>query len=119
MKRNWDIIRNIMLWLESGSPNGAPDGIDDKEFMYHVKLLMDKNLITDCEVQRFINGGELLLGCPRLTFDGHEFLDNIRHDNPWAKTKSWLAKFSGDVSFSVVSELAAKATKTFIMSVID
>ncbi|WP_077736262.1 DUF2513 domain-containing protein [Bacillus sonorensis] len=47
-----------------------------------------------------------------LTFNGHQFLDNIRGSNIWAETKSHLSKIGGAASLSIISELASSLIKT-------
>ena len=54
----------------------------------------------------------------RLTWKGHEFLDTIRSDTIWQKTKKVFAKEGISMSFdlveSVASEVAASVLKSSI-----
>lgn len=46
-----------------------------------------------------------------MTWDGHKFLDNIRDDTIWKKTKQKAGKVVSSVSLPVLSELAASILK--------
>ncbi|WP_423738704.1 DUF2513 domain-containing protein [Clostridium niameyense] len=40
-----------------------------------------------------------------ITWDGHEFLDNIRDNDIWNKTKNTISKING-VSIPIISDIA-------------
>jgi hypothetical protein len=44
----------------------------------------------------------------RLTWEGHEFLDNVKDQPRWVKIKSLLADKGGNFSFDLVKKLAIK-----------
>lgn len=113
MKRNWDTIRKILVQFEQNSPNPMPEGITKEEFFYHVELLLDKGLIKDCKIERY-TGGSMYIGDGRLTFDGHDFLDNIRIDTVWSKVKSKIARAGENVSFALIKEIASTAAKSLL-----
>ena len=98
MQRDMELIRKILfaiedkyvdIWLSSGE---IPiDGYDLKTIGYHCAVLHDAGLVEDYKGQYGDN--ELLgFGVGRLTWDGHEFLDKIRSDTVWNKTKDIIAK---------------------------
>jgi hypothetical protein len=78
MKRNWDTIRKILLFIESSNESN-PDvgyilkntGIEINELYYHNSLLYDAGIIVD----------------QRLSFAGHDFIDLIRNDDFWNHVK--------------------------------
>jgi hypothetical protein len=50
-----------------------------------------------------------------LTWDGHEFLDAIRNDTVWNKTKRVIADKGGSIPFDVLKDLALKFTRTHFL----
>ena len=51
-----------------------------------------------------------------LTWEGHEFLDAVRHETVWAKTKEVVKSKGGSVSFEVLKELAIQTFKSTFLS---
>ncbi len=78
MKRDMDLIREILLEIESWKP-GSPgktialQGRPYDEVKDHVLLLLDAGLI---ELQPNVDRGLLIVS--RLTWAGHEFLEATR-----------------------------------------
>jgi hypothetical protein len=99
MQRNMDLVRKILLKLES-SPNGwAPEdfGIQSfspQEIGYHVHIMMQEGLIEGTEVTNSGSCGPESM--PRnLTWKGHEFLDLARDQSRWNRAKSTIEKVGG------------------------
>lgn len=109
MKRNWDVIRKILLKVES-----LPDEysvilasdfeIDQETVAYHMRILIQAGLIEgECNAafspaQCHITG---------LTWDGHEFLDRIKRENVWNKVKETARAKSIDLSFDIIKTIAS------------
>jgi hypothetical protein len=49
-----------------------------------------------------------------LTWEGHEFLDNIRNDSVWSSTKKRVGDLVGSVSISVIAAVAEAEMKKLI-----
>ncbi len=43
-----------------------------------------------------------------LSFKGHEFLDNIKDDTIWKKTKKFVGEHLTSTSFSIIANVASK-----------
>ncbi|NOJ41383.1 DUF2513 domain-containing protein [Bradyrhizobium australiense] len=118
MKRDLDLIREIMLALENSPQlNGRAswegyasefaklEGHDDDELAYHMMLIIDEGWI---EGEYWRTSGKFAL--TRITADGHDFLDSTRQPDIWAKAKS-IAKsrgaetlrFAWDIAKSIVN----------------
>jgi len=113
MKRDMDLIRELLLKLESletrpGSiwhfmpddtevaiPGYAPDAIE-----YQVRLMIQAGLIDT-------GGRGTMQGFMfrSLTWEGHDFLDSIRDPEVWAKTKTGAAA-AGGFTVDLLKELA-------------
>lgn len=63
----------------------------------------------------FFYGNDVLayLSCTGITWKGHEFLDNIRDNDVWSRTKN-IAKSVSSVSLSVLSNVASKVITEII-----
>ncbi len=80
MKRDWDLVREILLKVESDTtdnevltPSSFPDE-KKREVAYHVELLVEADLI-DGRVIKTMHSGPAEFIVMRLTWSGHEFLD--------------------------------------------
>lgn len=98
MKRNWELIRKILLKLEQKVDDTPLDSESIKGFSvdvveYHYQLLEQAKLI---EIKH------------NLTWQGHEFLDKIRSDTAWNKIKQIIKTKGIDLSFDAI-KLAGKS----------
>jgi len=110
MRRDWDLLRRIMLQVEE-----LPDsrsllfsdgirGVDAEAAFYHMRLLIEAGLAEgDCQgCVGSANDGTLC----RLTWQGHELLDHIRRDTIWNRVKETVRKKSLDLSLEVIKAAA-------------
>lgn len=106
-----EIVRDVLLILEEELGFGQEINKEDflsidkikthdvHDVLYTLKKLNEAKLI---ELWFTSDGGFLIMD---ITFDGHQFLANIRDPEIWAKTKS-AAGVVGGASLSVIGELA-------------
>lgn len=117
MKRDMDLIRDLLLKIEGGqrsfdllTPEIAEilgqDGAgkmprEQSELMeYHLALLDDAGLIT---IQAKLSGAVWQIA--KITWAGHDFLDTIREPAIWRETKAG-AKQAGGFSIDLLKALA-------------
>ncbi|EAG0857908.1 DUF2513 domain-containing protein [Listeria monocytogenes] len=62
---------------------------------------------------RIINSEINALFVSKITWSGHQFLDNIRDDEVWKRTKKTVSKFSS-VSVSLLSTIASNILSQLI-----
>ena len=119
MKRDMELIRNLLLHVENdplfdGTHFVSPDIASEfdpsgehsmDELAYHLELLMEAGFLKG---KSGIGFGAPMVN--KLTWKGHEFLDDIRDQDIWAKTKERL-KGLQSVALSVVSEVAKAEIK--------
>lgn len=114
MKRDFDLIRQILLAVEA-EHTGRDDvewdlsdlskfgGCDRDEFFGNFKLLIKAGFL---EPDR---GGDFCIDDKiytyGLTWYGHEFLDSIRDEKVWRKTKEGARKV-GSFSVDVLTDIA-------------
>lgn len=119
MRRDMDLIRQVLLATEaSGSdPRGWVKleiaGIDKATLSYHVQLLDEAGFIVAQDLQTIGPNGYLFQP-KRLTWAGHEFLDDIRDPEVWRATKDGAQKV-GSFSLDVLSALAKGFLKKRIL----
>jgi hypothetical protein len=122
MKRDMELIRKILFAIEEQYVDVALydleiEGYDQKTIAYHCRILHDANFISDYNAE--FAGDELCsFGIGSLTWEGHEFLDKIRSDTVWNKTKTTMKEqglpFALDVIKNVASAVISGMTQAAI-----
>lgn len=99
MQRNMELVRMILLRLETSQSGWAPGDLGIKSFPpeqigYHVHLMMQEGLVEADDVTHTGSTGPEAI--PRhLTWKGHEFLDLARDQERWNRAKAIIAKVGG------------------------
>lgn len=125
VKRDMDLIRGLLIslednqqfdgsaWLYCCTPQKSPraalcisdfPGHSLEEINYHVSLLVGADF-----VKGKVKEGKLTL-INSLTWEGHEFLDNVKDVSVWEKTKERLHGIPG-VALGVVAAIAEAEIK--------
>ena len=121
MKLNPDCIRDILICLESLEYDSAYTiqslvsklpNYSYSELDYHCLQLSEANFIKAMIID---SGGYLpkTVKVFDLTYKGHQFLEEIRSDNVWNKTKD-TAKSVGSFSISTLSTIATEVITSLI-----
>jgi hypothetical protein len=110
MKRDMTLVREVLLAIEADSDEPGPmnleiEGFSPEEVSYHVKIMADAGLLEaiDASTQEDFSWAPTA-----LTWQGHEFLDAVRNETVWQKTKQLVAEKGGSVPFEVLKALAVK-----------
>ena len=96
MKRDMELIRKILFYIEENyvAGKGAIDvkinGYTDGEIYEHCLLAFQSGLIQEPLVTSSLSGASCLVNS--LTNAGYDYLDTIRDDSIWKKTKEAIAK---------------------------
>jgi hypothetical protein len=111
MKRNWDVIRKILLKIEDLPPGGSihsshlvTDEIDEWNVAHQMFILKQGG---------FIEGNCLDTGrghtciARTLTWEGQELLDKIRSESIWQKIKETAREKRVDLTIDVVKGIAS------------
>lgn len=116
MKRDMDIIREILLRLEQHDYIGEIEGRSATEIAYHVSLLEGAGLVTqDIYSNLFLN--DSMLDGIRITWAGHEFLDSSRSASVWEKAKNIAIEKTGALSFEVLKAVLVQLGKDAISNI--
>lgn len=111
MERDMDLIRDLLLQVEvdplldgyhfrNFDESDFPDHTNE-EIAYHVDLLIEAGLVK---------GGDATMDSAsapvsRLTWEGHEFLDNVKDAGIWKQVKARISTLPG-IALTVVAEIA-------------
>ena len=111
MKLNLDCVREILISIEE-YPEPMELEINDfskmlpqyglKEIYYCCMRLYEGGYINFNDIT---DGDYHFTTVGDLTYSGHEFLENIKNNNTWSKTKNIALKI-GSHSFDIITKIA-------------
>ncbi|MEM5467388.1 DUF2513 domain-containing protein [Celeribacter marinus] len=105
MKRDDEKLRELLFKVEAESdfliiiPETLGMVEEDRIELYHAKLCCDAGLLLEVNNSVY-----------RLTSQGHDYLDAIRSDTVWDKTKAGAAKVGG-MTLGMMKDLAVVYVK--------
>jgi hypothetical protein len=105
MKRDMELIRNLLLEIESGNLNPAIEGYDNDALNFHKALLEEMGLVE--AIIHYSSRGSItdipdMAVIKRMTSDGHDFIQGIRDNEKWAKVKAFLKSAGKDVTLETM-----------------
>lgn len=119
MKRDMDLIREILKAIEDGSTGYAPkeikiEGYSEDQIGYHTLLTMEAGLVHGFETTHMESTSPEAKPI-RLTWDGHEFLALSRDPTIWERAKAVSDKVGG-VTLSIMTNILTQlVTKTLVL----
>lgn len=115
MKRDMELVRDLLLKIEAapGKPSWQDltprgDDAETERIVEHLGLIKDAGLIKSIDVSTM---QWRLQQDIELTWEGHEFLDDIRDPEIWKKAKEKAGSMAS-VGVSFMWELAKAEIKT-------
>lgn len=119
MKRDLDLIRDILIFIEKNAKFNENLYLQNFEVLnrpydeiaYQLQLLSDVGFIESKEIRAV---GVYDCFIKRMTMHGHEYLDSIRNETIWNKTKEKLADIGGNAPLAIIQELAAGITRAVL-----
>ena len=111
MKRDMDLVRHILIATEAAeSPLSIPDLTPPNrtydEVAFHVNLMRGHGLL-DAPQAIVADGGTYPIGhVDALTWDGFDYLESIRDNRVWARTKQVVKDAVGSTTLSVIKQTA-------------
>jgi hypothetical protein len=115
MKRDFDLIRSILLQVEeadSGNPVQIlhfDEDVKDPVLAEHIELAIDAGLIDG----QVISDDPVGFAITRLTWQGHDFLEHARNDTIWKKVQAEARAKGTSVTLHVLNALLAKAAEKY------
>lgn len=122
MQRDMELVRKILFKIEEIVDNVAChnlkiEGYSMNQVAYHCSILYEGGYIYDYKAQ-YDGNGVYSFGVGRLTWEGHDFLDKIREDTIWKKTKETISDkglpFAFDIVKSISTEIITGVVKGFV-----
>lgn len=136
MKRDWDLIRELMIGVEEekdflADEQEIPKWGDQTEQEYvqqlnavraanarifgHLEMLVDNGYLDGVQVIRTNDGGfRYGLSDPRLTMAGHDLLDTMRSSVLWESIKTTAKKKGIELTFDAIKAIGVLAITTVL-----
>lgn len=119
MKRDMEYVRELLMKIEaSEEPIGSNDldgdetEASERKLAYHVEMLIEQAGFLTSTVKSKPLGSPTIWGDITLTWQGHEFLEAIRDNEVWSRTKAGAAKV-GNFASGFIFDLAKAYGKQF------
>jgi hypothetical protein len=119
MVRNWDMIREILVRFEEKSSEEKALQLRDwpedtqLEISYNVEQLIEAGLLHGRMVETLGPGPSDFIVF-RLSWEGHDFLDAIKNDTVWNKTKETFVSKGISMTFDLVKSVAINFVRRMI-----
>jgi len=118
MQRNMDLIRLILLKIEEAPKPQLREipvieGFSQEEIVFHL-ILLDEIDFVKIDATEMANGTVRVTSIHRMTWQGYDFLEKVKNETVWQKTK---AKFKDKLSampFSLLNDVALELCKKAI-----
>jgi len=121
MTRNWEIIRDILLRLESANtPNAYVnakcfDGLPEQEVAYNMRLLHDAGCIEAKIMNSSSGDGKINAALAiRLKNTGHDLLDTMRNESVWHKVKEKFTSSGIDMTIDLAVSVGKKIVEAML-----
>lgn len=107
MKRNMDLVRAILLFVENQDVNSGHcenitlDGYTPMEVMMHVKMMEGYGLLQDCTY--YLCGNTTVR---TITWEGYDYLDKVRDNTIWKKTKDTIVSNGLPLIFDTIKTVS-------------
>lgn len=114
MRRDFDLVRTILkMCADSLEPVDAHVFVDDAHpfelVAYHVRIMQEAGLV-EADIVNAAGRVPVHVTVGPLTWAGNDFLDAVRSDSVWTKTKQRIGTTVGSASFDVLKAVAVKIT---------
>jgi Hypothetical protein (DUF2513) len=116
MKRDMDLIREILLVAESDGTYKSAEHYTEEQVAYHVQLLIDAGLIEGRVLFENRDGRQIPVKYViiRLTMAGHDFIDASRENKVWEKAKSTIKEKGVGWTVDIVKAVCIQIVKSHI-----
>ncbi|EIU6794116.1 DUF2513 domain-containing protein [Vibrio parahaemolyticus] len=120
MKRDMELIRKLLLTMEENPRQLEVEGYDKNQVKYHALLLIEAGFLDGNVSDTLANTSVVpsFVSVNRLTWDGHEFVDNIRKEEVWNTIKTEFKDASISTVFSIGKQLTENYAKKKLSSLL-
>ena len=115
MKRNWEVIRQVLIAVEEDKFDELVKGANQADIVIqNTELLLVADFLKGSYEYLSLDSTEKTLVVDGLTWKGHEFLDTIRSKPVWDKIKSTALEKGLELTFDTIKKLSVVALKMII-----
>lgn len=115
MKRDWDVIRNVLIAIEDDNYDKyLEESENDEAIIKNTVLLIHAGFIDGKVLASLDENADVYVN--DLTWQGHELLDTIRSKPVWEKIKSTAVEKGIELTFDTVKALGVKVIELIIGS---
>lgn len=114
LKRDMELMRKILFVIEEHQTPGSAGLIDMEVESYskpviaeHCELLYQAGLVSSCQAEYADNEMDFFV-VGKLTNEGHDYLELIRNEETWDKTKEEMKNKKLPVTIESISKIAAE-----------
>lgn len=107
MRRDMDLLREILLFIENQDVNSnrynpiTIEGHTALEILNHVQLMEQYGLLKDCSYDLSCN-----TTVRTITWDGYDYLDKVRDNSVWKKTKDTIIQKGLPLIFDTIKTVS-------------
>lgn len=111
MKRDMDLVRKILLKIEEQHVSTAIlnlkiEGYDLPTVAYHCKILNEAGLLSHYSAQ-YASNEIYMFQVGGLTWEGNDYLDKVRDDSVWKKTKDVIVEKGLPMVFDTIKTISS------------
>lgn len=123
MKRDWEMIRKILLEVESLAPNAllTLDSFPEEDYQaisYHLEILAEAGILKG-KIHKTPGGSPHQFHLIQLTWLGHNLIDAIRSEAIWQEIQCTLAAKNVTISVDFILSIAQAFFKKTLSSTND
>ena len=113
MQRDMDFVRQILQVIEKRGAESTNPGVDvegrSKDEVYqHLVIMQDRELVTGVK----LTSDSAI--CARMTWEGHEFLEQSRNEGIWKRAKNTAITATGSLSWLALTTALTTIIKAAI-----
>lgn len=111
MKRDMDLVREILLAIEEKHTGEAIFNLqipehNSNEIAFHCRLLYDAGLISQYK-EKWADNRISIFAVGGLTWEGYDYLDKVRDNSVWKKTKDVIKEKGLPLIFDTIKTIAS------------
>lgn len=113
MKRDWEIIRQVLIAIEEDRFDEYLDNVENQKIVIgNTVLLINAGFVYGSMITNLDKDEDVHI--KGLAWQGHELLDTIRSRPVWEKIKSTALDKGLELTFDVVKALGVKVLSVII-----
>lgn len=116
MKRDWNIIRDLLQAIENDTIEALiENSADDQVFDYHLELLIDSGYVKGVSV-RLSGDGKYSVSylTPRLTMQGHDLSTVLHEKRVWEQIKAKATEAGLKLTWEFIKQAIPVVYRSFM-----